>query len=252
MSDQMMGIDVGGSGIKGGIVDLETARLTNDRIKLATPQPSTPEAVAETVAEVLEAAGWDGAVGCTIPGVVQHGIVRTAANIDRGWVDCDGRTLLSERLGREVTLVNDADAAGLAEIELGAGREHEARDGVVILLTFGTGIGSALLTGGRLVANTELGHLQMWGGSAEERASSNAKEAEDLSWKEWAARVEEYLRYVESLFWPDLFIFGGGVSRKHEKFLPRIETRAPIVPAELRNNAGIAGVALAAHRRFQP
>ena len=252
MTERMMGIDVGGSGIKGGIVDLGTGELISDRFKLATPQPSKPNAVADTIAEIVRMASWDGPVGCTLPVVVQHGFVRTAANVDPDWIGMDGCTLLGERLERSVTLMNDADAAGIAEMEYGVGRDHPDRDGVVILLTFGTGIGSGVFTGGRLVPNTELGHLQMWGDSAEERASSNAKDDESLGWKAWSGRVSEYLQYVETLFWPDLFIFGGGISKKHEKFLHRLEVRTPVLPAALRNNAGIAGVALAAARRIQP
>jgi polyphosphate glucokinase len=252
MTDRMFGIDVGGSGIKGGLVDLATGELLGERIKVATPQPSTPDAVAATIAEVVAASEWDGPAGCTVPAVVQRGIVHTAANIDPSWIGVDGCALLSRTLEREVTLLNDADAAGMAEMQFGVGREHEARERVVILLTFGTGIGSAVFTGGRLVPNTEFGHLQMWGGSAEDRAAANVKKVEDLSWKTWSRRVSEYLQYVESLFWPDLFVFGGGVSKKHDKFFPLLETRTPVVAAALRNNAGIAGAALAAARHVQP
>jgi len=251
MSNQMMGVDVGGSGIKGGIVDLVTGELVGERHKLKTPKPSKPKAVTQIIAEVIAMAEWDGPIGCTLPGPVQGGLMQTAANVDDGWIG-RGAEYLSQRLKRPVTLMNDADAAGVAEMAWGIGRDHPARSGVVILLTFGTGIGSAVFTNGELVSNTELGHLQMWDDSAEVRASSNAKDSEKLSWEEWAERVSAYLQYVEALFWPQLFIFGGGVSRKHEKFLHLLETRTPIVPAALRNNAGIAGVALAASRGEQP
>lgn len=231
---------------------METGQLVSERIKRPTPKPSTPESVAETVADVVGAAGWDGPIGCALPAVVRGGIVETAVHIDPAWIGTDATGFLAGRLNRPVTVMNDADAAGIAEMEFGAGRDHPARDGVVVLLTFGTGIGSALLAGGRLVPNTELGHLRLWGGSAEVRASANAKEAEGLGWKAWAERVSEYLQYVESLLWPDLFLIGGGISNRSKQFLHRIETRAPVVPAALRNNAGIAGAALASAREMQP
>ncbi len=251
MSDRMLGVDVGGSGIKGGVVDLATGQLIGERRKLKTPRPSKPKAVVETIAEVVAMAEWDGPIGCTLPGPVQDGVLHTAANIDDAWIG-KGTEYLAKRLERPVTLMNDADAAGIAEMAWGVGKDHPARNGVVILLTFGTGIGSAVFANGELVSNTELGHLEMWGDSAELRASSNAREVEQLSWAEWAERASAYMQYVESLLWPALFIFGGGISRKHEKFLHLLETRAPIVPAALRNNAGIAGVALAASRGDQP
>jgi len=238
-----LGVDVGGSGIKGAIVELETGTLVGTRRKLATPQPATPPAVAATVARLAARLEWSGPLGCALPAVVQHGVVRTAANIDPSWVGTDGAALISAATGAPITLLNDADAAGIAEMRLGAGRE---RAGVVLLLTFGTGIGSALFVDGRLVPNTELGHLVMWGGSAERRAAASARTAEDLSWAKWARRVDKYLAHVERLFSPDLLIVGGGVSRVHQKWLPLLHTRAEIVPARFRNNAGIIGAALAA------
>ena len=238
-----MGVDVGGSGIKGAIVDLDTGELAGDRHKIATPQPATPAAVAATVAEVVQQAGWTGPAGCTLPGVVRGGVLHTAANIDPAWVGVDAAGLFGDAVGAPVTVRNDADAAGIAEMRWGAGR---GRGGVVLLLTFGTGIGSALFTDGRLVPNTELGHLEMWGSDAEKRAAANARKDDALSYEAWAARVDEYLDYVERLLWPDLIIFGGGVSRKHDQFFHYLSTRAELVPAQLRNNAGIAGVALAA------
>ncbi|MFE1549801.1 polyphosphate--glucose phosphotransferase [Streptomyces sp. NPDC058718] len=242
----VFGVDIGGSGIKGAPVDLERGALAEERHKVLTPQPATPDGVAGCVAEVVESFGWTGPVGVTFPGVVTGSTIRTAANVDKSWIGVDAGTLLSGRLGGlPVTVLNDADAAGVAEMTFGAGR---GRKGTVILLTLGTGIGSALFVDGRLVPNTELGHLELKGHDAETRASTKAKEDEDLSWEHWAKRrLTKYLAHVEMLFSPELFIIGGGVSRKADKFLPLIEgIRAEIVPAELQNNAGIVGAAMAA------
>jgi polyphosphate glucokinase len=238
------GVDIGGSGIKGAPVDLGKGDLADERFKVLTPHPSTPDAVADAVKEVVDHFGWTGPVGITFPGVVTSGITRSAANVDKAWVDHDAERLFTERLGTRVTVVNDADAAGIAEVAFGVGH---GRSGVVMLLTFGTGIGSALFIDGKLVPNTELGHLEMHGKDAEKRASSHAKDTHDLDWKEWAERVEEYLLHVEKLFSPDLFVIGGGVSRKSDRFLPLIKhVRAEILPAALHNNAGIVGAAMAA------
>ncbi|QIP84854.1 ROK family protein [Streptomyces sp. Tu 2975] len=244
----VFGVDIGGSGIKGAPVDLDRGDLAQERHKVLTPQPSTPDAVADGVAEVVGHFGWTGPVGITFPGVVTSGVTRTAANVNKGWIDQDAASLLSGRLGGlPVTILNDADAAGVAEMTFGAGR---GRKGTVIMLTFGTGIGSALFVDGRLVPNTELGHLELGGHDAEKRASTKAKEDADLTWQHWARRVQKYLAHVEMLFSPELFIVGGGVSRKADKFLPLIEgVRAEIVPAELQNNAGIVGAAMAAAGR---
>ncbi|MFF5145960.1 polyphosphate--glucose phosphotransferase [Streptomyces sp. NPDC013157] len=245
---QIFGVDIGGSGIKGAPVDLDKGDLAQERCKVLTPHPATPDGVADGVKQVVDHFGWSGPVGLTFPGVITDGThIRTAANVDKSWIDTDARTLFSERLGGlPVTVVNDADAAGVAEMEFGAGRD---RKGVVMLLTFGTGIGSALFTDGELVPNTELGHLELDGHDAEKKASSKAKEDGDLSWEHWARRVNKYLAHVEMLFSPSLFIIGGGVSRKADKFLPYIEgVKAEIVPAQLQNNAGIVGAAMrAAH-----
>jgi len=241
---QIFGLDIGGSGIKGAPVDLDKGDLAQERHKVLTPHPATPDGVADGVLQVVEHFGWSGPVGLTFPGVVTDGsTIRTAANVDKSWIDTDARALFGERLGGlPVTVVNDADAAGVAEMHFGAGR---GRKGTVFLLTFGTGIGSALFLDGRLVPNTELGHLELNGHDAEKRASSKAKEDEDLSWEHWARRVQKYLAHVEMLFSPELFIIGGGVSRKAHKFLPHIEgIRAEIVPAQLQNNAGIVGAAM--------
>ncbi|MCX5228412.1 polyphosphate--glucose phosphotransferase [Streptomyces sp. NBC_00233] len=242
----VFGVDIGGSGIKGAPVDLERGALTEERHKVLTPQTATPDGVAGCVAEVVAHFGWTGPVGVTFPGVVTGSTIRTAANVDKSWVGVDAGTLLSDRLGGlPVTVLNDADAAGIAEMTFGAGR---GRKGTVIMLTLGTGIGSALFVDGRLVPNTELGHLELKGHDAETRASTKAKEDEDLSWEHWATRrVRKYLAHVEMLFSPELFIIGGGVSRKADRFLPLIEgIRAEIVPAELQNNAGIVGAGMAA------
>jgi polyphosphate glucokinase len=244
----VFGVDIGGSGIKGAPVDLERGDLAQERHKVLTPQPATPAAVADGVAEVVGNFGWSGPVGITFPGVVTGGVTRTAANVDKGWIDVDAAALLGDRLGGlPVTVLNDADAAGVAEMRFGAGR---GRTGTVILLTFGTGIGSAVFSDGRLVPNTELGHLELHGHDAEKHASTKARDDENLSWQQWAHRVQRYLAHVEMLFSPELFIIGGGVSRKAEKFVPLIEgVRAEIVPAELQNNAGIVGAAMAAAGR---
>lgn len=246
----VLGIDIGGSGIKGAPVDLVAGALAADRERIETPQESTPEAVAEVVAQVCgrfgEQAGAESPVGITVPAVVHHGVVRSAANIDSAWIGADAESLFTERLGRPVMVINDADAAGAAEMHFGAGRDVA---GVVLMTTLGTGIGSALFLDGELLPNTELGHLELDGHDAESKAASSAREREELSWPEWAQRLQRYYRHVEDLFWPDLIIVGGGVSKKADQFLPLLDLRTPIVPAALRNQAGIIGAAwLAAHR----
>ena len=242
-SSTILGIDIGGSGIKGAPVDIEKGVLVADRLRVPTPQPSKPEKVVEVVAELLEHFHWSGAVGCTFPGVVKDGVVHTAANVHKSWIGRDDRSLFEERTGCPVTLINDADAAGLAEVSFGAGREQP---GLVVMITLGTGIGTALFMNGCLVPNTELGHLIIRGKDAEERASDRARSRRGWSWKKWAQHLDEYLLYVEALLNPDLFILGGGVSKKHERFLNFLTTSAPVVPAEMRNEAGIVGAALAA------
>ncbi|WNI17499.1 polyphosphate--glucose phosphotransferase [Actinacidiphila sp. ITFR-21] len=240
----VFGVDIGGTGIKGAPVDLDKGELTAERLKLPTPHPATPESVIEGVREVVTHFGYSGPLGVTFPGVVTDGVTRTAANVDAGWVGFDARSAIGARLGLPVVVLNDADAAGVAEITFGAGR---GRGGTIIMLTLGTGIGSALFIDGRLVPNTELGHLELHGHDAEKKASVKAREDEDLSWEHWAHRLKKYLVHVEMLFSPDLFVLGGGISRKSEKFLPFIDgIRAEIVPAELQNNAGIVGAAMAA------
>ena len=247
---EILGVDIGGSGIKGAPVDVRKGVLTAKRHRIPTPQPSTPDAVAETVAQIVGHFGWNGPVGCTFPAVVKKGVTYSAANVDASWVGTNGRKILKKVTGCPVVLLNDADAAGIAEMRFGAGRK---RRGVVFLLTFGTGIGSALFVDGSLMPNTELGHMQIIcdsGGmqEAEDYASDRARKADGLAWIEWAARVNEYLDILDALFSPDLFILGGGVSKKHRKFLPLLKTRAEVVPAQLLNEAGIVGAALAARK----
>jgi polyphosphate glucokinase len=244
----VLGIDIGGTGIKGAPVDLVHGTLLEDRFRLDTPQPAKPEAVAEVVGQVAEHFEWTGPVGITFPGVVSGGVIRTAANMDPDWVDSKAVKVLGPHLksNSAPVVVNDADAAGLAEVTHGAGR---GQAGVVLMLTFGTGIGSALFLDGKLVPNTELGHLEIRGKDAERRASAKVREDKELSWKDWAVRVQEYLEHVEMLFSPDLVIVGGGVSKHPDKFLPYLSLRAHIVAAEMANDAGIIGAALAAGSR---
>jgi polyphosphate glucokinase len=243
MGAHVLGIDIGGSGIKGAPVDLEAGALATERKRIPTPQPSKPKAVVEVVAELARHFNWTGPLGCTFPAVVKHGVVYTAANVDERWIGTNGQELLERATSCPVTLLNDADAAGLAEMSFGAGRGQR---GVVMLLTFGTGIGSALFLNGKLVPNTELGHLQVRGKDAEARASDRAREDRKWNWDEWSKRVNEYLGWLDRLFTPDLYIIGGGVSKHHAEFLRLWKAQAPIVPAQLLNEAGIVGAALAA------
>jgi polyphosphate glucokinase len=238
------GVDVGGSGIKGGIVDLDTGTLIGERFKLPTPQPSTPEAVAATVAAVVREFGWTGPLGVTYPGVVTNGMVRTAANVDKGWIGTNAAEIIGAELGgRPVTVLNDADAAGLAEERFGAGKDNT---GVIVLLTFGTGIGSAVIHNGVLLPNTEFGHLEVGGKEAEHRAASSVKERKDWSYERWTQEVTKVLVAIENAIWPDLFIAGGGISRKADKWIPLLKNRTPVVAATLLNEAGIVGAAMAA------
>ncbi|HLS46473.1 MAG TPA: ROK family protein [Ornithinicoccus sp.] len=247
-----LGIDIGGSGIKGAPVDLAGGAFVVDRLKIATPRPATPEAVAPVVAEIAAAfpdhVAEDTPLGVTFPAVIQHGVARSAANVDRSWIGTDVQALLSEATGRRVLVVNDADAAAVAEHRYGAAA---GVTGVVLMTTLGTGIGSALLVDGVLVPNTEFGHLEIDGHDAETRAASSVKEREKLSYRQWAEeRLQRYYSVVEDLLWPDLIVVGGGVSRKSDKFLPHLRLRTPIVPAKLRNTAGIVGAAVLAAERL--
>lgn len=244
-----LGIDIGGSGIKGAPVDLKTGEFAADRLRINTPQPSTPSAVTDVIAQIVdhfEDQISGEAIGITLPAVVTHGLVRTAANIDPGWIGTEVQQMLSDKLGHPVTVLNDADAAGVGELKYGAAREHP---GVVLVATLGTGIGTALLNDGALVPNTELGHLEVDGHDAEHKAADSARTREDLSWEDWAARLQRYFGHIEDLLWPDLIVVGGGVSKKADKYLPLLHLRAPIVPAQLQNAAGIVGAAWLADSR---
>jgi polyphosphate glucokinase len=214
-----VGIDIGGTGIKGAPIDRVAGAMLGERVRLHTPSPATPERVADVVAEVLDKVGVGGPIGLTLPSVIRHGVVETAANIDKAWIGINAVDLFTKATGRPVGVVNDADAAGIAEMKFGAGKD---RSGVVLLVTLGTGIGSALFVDGHLVPNTELGHLPMHKGDAEDWAAESVRVLEHLSWKEWAKRLDKYFELLEHLFWPELIIVGGGVSKKSDEFLPRI------------------------------
>lgn len=245
--NRAFGVDVGGSGVKGSIVDLDAGELSVDRLRIQTPQPATPESVTNVIAQVVSHFEWSGPVGVAFPAVVQHGMVRTAANVDPSWIGLAADESLSNALGSDVTMLNDADAAGLAEMRFGEGVEER---GVVLLLTFGTGIGSALFEGGRLVPNTELGHLEFRGMVAEHYAAGRLVERDDMKIDWWASRVNEFLLHLERVLSPDLIVFGGGISKRFAEYSSVFQTRAPVRPAKLRNNAGIVGAAMAAHEMF--
>jgi polyphosphate glucokinase len=242
----VLGIDIGGSGIKGAPVNTVSGELLAESCRLLTPQPSAPEAVAATVAELANHFNWQGPVGCGFPSVVKGGVIYTAANVSKKWIGVNASKALQEATQCDVVVVNDADAAGLAEMRFGAGR---GQDGVVLLITLGTGIGSALFVAGQLVPNTEFGHIEMRGKDAESWATAEVRKRKKLSWKKWAAQVDEYLNAMERLVWPDLIIIGGGVSKRHEKFFPFLTVQSKVVPAEMRNQAGIVGAALAFEAR---
>jgi polyphosphate glucokinase len=241
---QALGIDIGGTGIKGAPVDLATGKLLTDRKKIATPHPATPDAVTEVVQEIARSFGWTGPAGATFPGVVISGTIRSAANVDKSWIGTDAAALFGKAIGTDVVLLNDADAAGVAEMRFGAGVGVQ---GSVLMLTFGTGVGSALFTDGVLVRNTEFGHIEIRGKDAEKRASEHAKLEHDWGWKDWTERVSEYLQHVEALLSPNLIIVGGGISKECDKWLPMLTgIQAKIVPATLHNDAGIVGATMAA------
>lgn len=246
----ILGVDVGGSGIKGALVNVDKGEFVGERHKIATPQPATPEAVAETIARIVEHFEWDGPVGITVPSVVRNQTVHSAANIDKSWIGVECAKLFGAYLGdREFTVLNDADAAGLAEVAFG---DEHARSGAVLFLTFGTGIGSAFLMDGQLFPNTELGHLIVGTDEAEHIASSAAKDRDELSFKAWSKRVSTVLAEYERLFSPDTFVVGGGISRKFEKWGPLLDVNTPVYPAQLRNKAGIIGAALALRAGVRP
>ena len=239
---QVLGIDIGGSGIKGAPVDTAQGKLLAERVKLETPHPAVPDTVAKTVAQVAEAFSWTGPAGITFPGVVVDGVTYTAANLDPDWIGVNASELFGKTTGQPVTVINDADAAGIAEMKFGAG---VGQRGTVLIITLGTGIGSALFIDGILVPNTEFGHIEIRGKDAEKRASEFAREERDLSWDKWAGRVDEYLEHMDRLLSPTLIIIGGGISKKSGKFLPLLTgLKAPVVPAGMLNDAGIVGAAM--------
>lgn len=238
-----LGIDIGGSGIKGAPVDLNTGEFAAERLRIPTPDESTPEKVAAIVgviAQNFDNLLADSPIGVTVPAVVTHGITRSAANIDKSWIDAPAEKVFEESLGRDVVLVNDADAAGVAEVYYGAAKKQS---GLVIMVTLGTGIGTALINNGVLIPNSELGHIEIDGADAETEASSGVRDRLGLSFHEWAPRLQRYFSRLEALLWPDLFVVGGGVSKKSKKFLPLLDLKTPIVPAQLLNAAGIVGAA---------
>jgi polyphosphate glucokinase len=243
----VMGIDVGGSGIKGVPVDVETGELKEERYRLETPEKALPGDVAETVAKVIKKFEYDGPVGVGFPAVIRGGIVYTAANIDQGWIGTAGEKLLSKTTGCPVYMLNDADAAGMAEMKFGIGRENPR--GVIMMITIGTGLGTAIFVDGKLVPNTELGHIEIRGKDAERRASDAARQKKEMSWEEWGGKFNEYLSTLERLFWPDMFVLGGGTSKLFNKFEPYLNLKAKVVPAQLLNQAGIIGAALYADMR---
>jgi polyphosphate glucokinase len=239
----ILGIDIGGTGIKGAPVDLEQGTLAADRLRIPTPPGGSPGDVARVVGQIVDHFDTTGPIGCTFPAVVQRGVALTAANVDRSWIGTDAQALFEDVAHRPCIVINDADAAGIAEVTHGAGK---GRQGTIMMITLGTGIGSALFVNGQIVPNTEFGHLDIRGKAAELRASEKVREDKGLSWEKWAKRLNEILAHIEALVCPDLFIVGGGVSKKSAKYLPLLETRAEIVPAQLLNQAGIVGAALAA------
>jgi len=248
MTQPVLGIDIGGSGIKGALVDLDAGDFASDRLRIPTPEKSTPSRVAAVTARIVKSFAadlGDEPIGITAPTVITHGRSRTAANIDKSWIDAPAQTIFEEKLGRPVVLVNDADAAGMAEVRYGAAKGNQ---GLVFVTTLGTGIGTAIVYRGLLVPNFELGHLEIDGYDAESQASAGVKDKLGLSFAEYIPRLQRYYEHVEALFWPDLFVVGGGISRSAHKFLPKLRLKTPIVPAMLRNRAGIIGAAwLAVH-----
>ncbi|WP_049822430.1 polyphosphate--glucose phosphotransferase [Arthrobacter sp. H41] len=256
MPATVIGVDIGGTGIKGGIVNLEKGVIVGDRYRVPTPKPSTPEAVAAVVADIVaelssrpEGPSEDVPVGVTFPAIIQHGVARSAANVDKSWVDTDVDALFTKVLGRDVRVINDADAAGLAEVRYGAGKGEL---GTVLVITLGTGIGSAFIFDGRLVPNVELGHLEIDGHDAETKASAVARERDGIGWNEYTVRLQRYFSHVEFLFSPELIIVGGGISKRSGDYLPGLKLRTPIIPAQLKNQAGIVGGALQAAILLEP
>ena len=244
----VLGIDIGGTGIKGAIINVAKGELNSDRFRLRTPQPATPAAVTQTVKEIIDYFGWKGLVGCGFPAVVLRGEIATAANISKKWIGINAALQFSQATGCNFVVGNDADVAGVAEMRFGAGRD---KMGVVLIVTLGTGIGSSLFTDGKLVPNTEFGHIELKGRVAEKSAAYIVREREDLSWPKWGKRVEDYLKRMQFFLWPELIIVGGGASKKHHKFLPLLKVGCGVVPAQLRNEAGIVGAAIRAAEEFE-
>lgn len=241
---EILGIDIGGSGIKGAIVDLDVGDFATKRHRIPTPKPAKPEAVTDVVAEIVQHFDWNGPIGCTFPAIMKRGVAHSAANVHDDWIGTDAVRMIQRKTGDPVVVLNDADAAGIAEMSFGAGKAHE---GVVIVLTVGTGIGSAIFVNGHMVPNSELGHVKLKKGKeAEKWAADSIRKKKDLSWKKWGKRLNRYLQHIEFLFSPDLFIIGGGVSKKSQKYFKYLDVQADIVPAQLRNRAGIIGAAMAA------
>jgi len=240
---EILGVDIGGSGIKGALVDTRTGMLLAARHRIPTPKKAKPKPVSEAVAEVAAHFDWDGYIGCGFPSAVINGVPETAANVHNEWLGLDAAALFTEKTGCETYVINDADAAGLAEMEFGAGRD---RKGSVIIVTIGTGLGTALFSDGKLFPNAELGHIEIDGKDAEYKATDAARKREKMSWKKWTRHFDRYLCTLERLLWPELFILGGGISKKYEKFVPYLTVNAEVVPAQLLNNAGIVGAAMAA------
>ena len=236
----VLGIDIGGTGIKGAVVDVDVGALAAERFRVLTPQPATPKAVSAKVGEIVEHFEWEGPIGCGFPAAIQSGEVKTAANISKKWVGEDVEQLFEQVARRRVVVLNDADAAGVAEMRFGAGRQQK---GVVLVVTLGTGIGTALFVDGHLVPNTELGHIEIDGRDAETWCSARVREKLKLPWKKWAQRLDLYLKRLQFYLWPDLIILGGGISKKHERFMPHLKVETTVVPARMLNQAGIIGAA---------
>ncbi len=239
--EKILGIDIGGSGVKGAIVDTKKGILLTERYRIPTPQPATPEAVAEVVGKIAKHFKWEGPIGAGFPGVIQQGIARTAANLDKSWIDKDLNKLFSNATGCNVHVVNDADAAGMAEVKFGAGN---GKKGTLLLVTVGTGLGTVIFSNGKLVPNLEMGHILLHGADAELYATDAARKKDKLDWDTWAKRFNEYLLRMEELVWPDRIIIGGGASKKGDKFFHHLTTKAKVVPAKLMNEAGIVGAAM--------
>jgi polyphosphate glucokinase len=238
---KILGIDIGGSGVKGAIVNTKKGQLITERYRIPTPQPSTPDAVAGVIKQITDHFNWKGPVGVGFPGVIQQGIARTAANVDKNWIDKDLNKLFSKVTGCKVHVVNDADAAGMAEVKFGAGKGYK---GTLMLITVGTGLGTVIFSNGKLVPNLEMGHILLHGADAELYATDAARKRNNLDWETWAKRFNEYLLRIEELVWPDKIIIGGGASKKGDKFFPYLTTKAEVVPATLMNEAGIVGAAM--------